>query len=70
MSYQLRLEGTILRAVEYHKPGPYTRRSSSGMKRWMSGQLENDKHPIEVPGISFIQWLKLLKDKSLILDTI
>jgi hypothetical protein len=70
MAYQIRLEGTTLKAVEYHKPGFYTRASSNGMKRWMSGQLERDKHPIDVPGLSFVQWLKLLKCKSLIVDNI
>lgn len=70
MAYQIRLEGKVLVAVEYHRPGPYTRRSSNGMKRWMSGQIERDKHPIEVPGLSFVQWLQLLKHKSLILDTL
>jgi hypothetical protein len=68
MAYQIRLEGTTLKAVEYNEPGPYTRMNSNGMKRWSSRQDEFDKHPIEVPGISFIQWLRLLKHRSLIVD--
>ena len=68
MAFQIRLEGRVLKAVEYHKPGDYTKRSSSGMKRWSSRQSEFDKHPIEVPGISFVQWLQLLKHKSLIVE--
>jgi hypothetical protein len=66
MAYQLNLEGTTVKAVEYYKPGKH--RSSNGMKAWMNMQLEFDKHPVEVPGLSFVQWLNLLKNKSLIVD--
>jgi hypothetical protein len=68
MSYEITLKGTTLQAVQYNQPGTFTRRSSSGMKRWMNRQLERDQPPIEVPGILFVQWLKLLKHKSIIVD--
>lgn len=72
MAYQLRLyrgiDGPIVKAVKYFPPGPFTRRSSNGMKRWMSRQLECDKEAIELPGISFVQWLRLIKHKSLTVD--
>lgn len=68
MAFQIRLEEKVLKAVEYHAPGSYTKRSSGGMKRWSQRQSEFDKHPIEVTGISFVQWLKLLKHKSLTVE--
>jgi hypothetical protein len=70
MGYEIKLQGSNLRAVEYHAPGSFTKRSSNGMKRWSSRQAEFDKHPIEVSGISFVQWLKLLKRKRLVVDTL
>jgi hypothetical protein len=68
MGYELRFDGSNVTAVEYNKPGPFTRRNSKGMTRWMNRQLERDKNPIEVPGLSFSQWLKILKPKRLIID--
>jgi hypothetical protein len=61
MGYQLRLEGTTVVAVPYI---PCSKnRSSNGMKAWMARQKEFDKHAVELPGITFVQWLNLLKKK-------
>lgn len=70
MAYLIRLNGTSLTAVQYHKPGSYTKRSSSGMKRWSARQDEWNKEVLEVPGLSFMQWLKILKNKTLVVDTL
>ena len=68
MAYQLRLEETTVKAGQYFSPGEFTRRSSNGMKRWMARQLQFDKEAIEIKELTFIQWIKLLKYKSLTVD--
>ena len=70
MGYKITLNGTYLMAVQYSKPGSYTKRSSSGMKRWSARQEEWDKEVFDVPGLTFVQWLKLLREKRLLVDNL